>query len=374
MSFIGAGTIGSGVAGELMTAPEAIQEVYGALTVLNGKDVFSRIRGSEFLEPFTRNVFGGNGYTEKKREMMVYGRKGGDGDYRNTIKRKPKAYTKQYNIEDTTVGDVDFTNNMIEEAMKNNQPLSNLVQPIMEGIAQWYLTRYLPYSPYISLLEIPESGGNFHAQNGMLLDVEVPDYYLKPGQSTTRNHWMTIANSSGVEAEDINAGIERLAGYIDTMESDVVIYGSSTTLAQLYTIYNEPANQDIFWRTGEPMTTIGAAQFIKNDMLPKDFLLFVNGGTDHLLTRNQESDPNFRGLRRYMEQGVVKFEDEMDLIGNKFKVGAEGWFMDGRSDALLMDINKNRSNSDRIMQEAGFTAVQSFADSLETRIDDTLRR
>jgi len=39
-----------------------------------------------------------------------------------------------------------------------------------------------------------------------------------------------------------------------------------------------------------------------------------------------------------------------------------------------MDINKARYNADRIMQTAGFTAIETYVESLEARIDDTYRR
>jgi len=224
-------------------------------------------------------------------------------------------------------------------------------------------------------LNVPTNAFTFWGtEYGMLRNTVVPEYYLKPGKSTTRQHWMAIEKSTGIEATDIMAGIQRLAEYVDTMEGDVIVYGSGTTLAQVYTVYNDAMKQDEFWRTGEPMDIIGGVNFIKNDMLPTDFLLFVNGGADFLLTKNQSSNPDFRGVGTYKENGVIKFEDEMDLVGTKFKVHAEKWYMDGMTDALIMDINPARNNASNIMQTAGFTAIDTYVASLEARIDDTLRR
>lgn len=373
--IVGAGLGGSTVNGELMTAPDAIQEVYSALEAMNGKEIFEMVRGSQFLEPFTREVYGGNGYTEKHKEIEVYGRKGGDKDYRNTINKKEVVKTKTYNTDATTVGDVDFTQAMVERAQRTpGVALSDLVEPKMMAIARWYVTRYLPYSPYISLLDKPTDGGDFWNENGMLLNTVVPERYLKPGRDTTRNHWMSVAQSTGVEAEDISAAIERLTDYVDTFEGDVVIYGSTNTLAKMQSIYNEPANKDTFWRTGEPMTVIREAKFIANDLLPKDFLLFVNGGADFLLTKNMEPLPEFRGMATFREDGRKLYEDEADLIGSKFKVYPEAWYMDGRTDAVIMDINESRWNADREMQAGGFTAIDTYRDSLLARIDDTYRR
>lgn len=376
MSIIGTGGLGTTTVGELVYAPEAIQEVYSALTVLNGKDIYASVRGAQFLDPFTREIFGGNGFTESHKELIVNGRKGGDGDYRNTVKRKEKVNTRTYLTEATTLGDVDFTNKMIDEAREKNLSLTDLIRPQMESIAKWYTQRYLAYSPYIALLALPTDGGNFWTEFGMCRNTVVPSYYMKPGKSTTRQHWMTIEKTTGVEATDIMAGIQTLAEYVDTMEDDVVIYGSGTTLSKVYTIYNDPINKDIFWRTGEPVAEVGGAKFIKNDMLPTDFLLFVNGGSDFLLTKNQSANPDFRGLGTYREEGVIKFEDEADLVGTKFKVHAESYNMDGRTDALIMDIKggTGRFHATRVMQSAGITAVSDYVTALEARIDDTYRR
>ncbi len=371
---IGAGQLGAATTGELMTAPEALQEVYSALTAMNGKDVYATVRGAQFLEPFTRQLFQGNGYTEKHKELIVNGRKGGDGDYRNTIKRKEKVNTRTYTTEATTLGDVDFTMNMLEEAMENQLDLTSLIRPQMESIAKWYTQRYLVYSPYIALLHVPADAHGFWADFGMVRNTVVPESYLKPGKSTTRQHWMAIEKATGVEATDISAGIERLTEYVDTLDDDVVIYGAGTTLSKMYTLYDSPVNVDTFWRTGEPINEVEGVKFIKNDMLPTDFLLFVNGGADHLLTRNQSKNPAFRGLGAFKEETAIKFEDEMDLVGTKFKVFPENWFLDGKTDCLIMDINKTRFNSDRIMQAGGFTAIETYVESLEARIDDTYRR
>ena len=374
MSIIGAGSVGATVAGELINAPDAIQEVYSALEVLNGKDVYASVRGADFLNPFTRQIFGGNGYSEAHKELMVNGRKGGDGDFRNTIKRKAIVNTRTFNTEATTLGDVDFTNKLIDDAEERNVSLSDLIKPQMESIAKWYTQRYLVYSPYIALLTVPADAHTFWGANGMVRNTVVPEYYLEAGVSTTRQHWMTIAANTGVAATDISAGIERLAEYVDVLDDDIVIYGSGTTLSQVYTVYNDTINKDIFWRTGEPIAEIQGAKFIKNDMLPKDFLLFVNGGAEFLLTKNQSANENFRGLGTYKEEGIMKFEDERDLVGTKFKVHAESYNMDGKTDALIMDIKKTRFHATQVMQTAGFNAVASYVASLENRIDDTYRR
>jgi len=374
MSIIGVGGLGATTAGELMYAPEAIQEVYTALTVLNGKDIYASVRGSQFLDPFTRQIFGGNGYVEEHKSLVVNGRKGGDGDYRNTIKRKEKSNTRTFGAESTTLGDVDFTMKMLETAVKKGIPVADLIRPQMESIAKWYTQRYLAFSPYIALLDVPTDGYSFWNEFGMVRNTVVPESYVKPGKSTTRQHWMAIEANTGVSAPDIMAGIQRLAEYVDTMEDDVFIYASGTTLAKVFTVYNDPISKDIFWRTGEPYQEVGGAKFIKNDMIPTDFLLFVNGGADFLLTRNQSQNPDFRGLKTYKETGVIKFEDEYDLVGTKFKVEEESWVMEGTTDALIMDINKTRFNSDRIMQPGGFAEIETYINSLEARIDDTYRR
>jgi len=48
--------------------------------------------------------------------------------------------------------------------------------------------------------------------------------------------------------------------------------------------------------------------------------------------------------------------------------------MEGTTDALIMDINKTRFNSNRIMQPGGFAEIETYINSLEARIDDTYRR
>ena len=374
MSIIGVGGLGATTAGELMYAPEAIQEVYTALTVLNGKDIYAAVRGSQFLDPFTRQLFGGNGFVEEHKELVVNGRKGGDVDYRNTIKRKEKSNTRTFNTEATTLGDVDFTMKMLDTATEKGIPVADLIRPQMESIAKWYTQRYLAYSPYIALLTEPTNAFSFWSEFGMVRNTVVPEYYLKPGKSTTRQHWMAVEKDTGVAAEDISAGIQRLAEYVDTMEDDVFIYASGTTLAKVFTVYNDPISADTFWRTGEPYQEVAGAKFIKNDMIPTDFLLFVNGGSDFLLTRNQSQNPSYRGMGTYKENAVIKFDDEIDLVGTKFKVHAENWYMEGSTDALIMDINKARYNASRIMQADGFTAIETYVTSLEARIDDTYRR
>lgn len=374
MSTIGTGLVGSYSKGELMAAPEAMQEVYTALTVLNGKDIYAEVKGAQFLTPFTREVFGGNGYVETHKELIVNGRKGGDGDYRNTVKRKEKAYKRTYFTEATTIGDVDFSMRMIEDAKKKGLNLSDLVAPKMESIARWYTRRYLAYSPYISLFEVPTDGGDFWSENGMVLNTVVPEYYVEPGKSTTRNHWMAIKESVGVSGDDILEGRNKLSEYVDVYPSDVVIYASNTTLGKVFSIYNEPANKDEFFRTGEPMWSVGGCRFIENDMIPEDFLLFVNANAEWLLTKNMEENAAFRGMDAYKENAAIKIDDEEDLVGMKFKIHPESWSMDGRTDALIMDINAERYNVNREMQADGFTAILNYVASLEARIDYTLRR
>lgn len=315
------------------------------LESMNSPEALPMLKGMDFLNEFIRQVEGVNGTTEGVEEYRVYA--SDDGSYADALTYK-ESYEKWYfTRQGFVVKDKDFTQDLLQQADELDQDLSTIVNQRIQAIAKLYLNAYLPNRAYETLFQVPNAGGKYRtAPIGFLRDVELSEeaFKLAPNSDSflVRNHYRCIGDgAAGVKADDIEDMVEYLSEYNDISDGNIVSIGSRYTLYKLQNTLMDTINKDVFNRTGQPTYEICGVQFIVNEFMPKDWLLFVAGDAPHLITKLVSPKPYLRGMAMYKEHGFQKLENIYDLAGSVFKIMPEGYHLTGRHYGAFLYIGKD---------------------------------
>lgn len=100
--------------------------------------------------------------------------------------------------------------------------------------------------------------------------------------------------------------------------------------------------------------------------MPKDWLLFVAGDADHLITKLVSPKPYLRGMAIYKEQGFQKLENIYDLAGSVFKIMPEGYHLTGRHYGAFLYIGKDLGSpvteNERVTRKCSEEQLQLLSD------------
>ena len=86
--------------------------------------------------------------------------------------------------------------------------------------------------------------------------------------------------------------VELLSEYVDVSDSNIIALASRSTLFKLKNTLAFEGNIDVFSRTGTPTETICGVQFVINDYIPKNKILFLNGDADHIVSKLVSPKPD----------------------------------------------------------------------------------
>jgi hypothetical protein len=316
-----------------------IINIISTLETLNSPEVFNKIQGSGFLDSFIKEVPGLQGHTEGYKEYEVYA--SDDGLFQDADNYQERYITWSFYRKGYSVKGADFSQALIEDAYESGKDLTVLVNEKIEIIRRMYTQEYLPNVAYETLFTVPVSGGKYSDNFGFLRDVEVADSMLKPfAENNVRNHFMVSAAPGAPTVDDINKVVEYLGEYKDITESEIIALGTRSTLATLKNTLEFEGNRDTFARTMQPTEEIAGVQFIKNDYMPKNVLLFVAGGASHLISKLVSPKPEMRGLALRKEQGTFqKLETVSDITNTIFKIMPEGYHLTGRHYGAFLGLN-----------------------------------
>lgn len=318
----------NGIGDFLEIQDKNIIKIIRDLESMNSPQALPMLKGMDFLNTFIRQIEGVNGTTEGYQEYRVYA--SDDGSFADALTYKENYAKWYFTRQGFVVKDKDFTQDLLQHAEETDQDLSVIVNERINAIAKMYLNGYLPNRAYETLFQIPEAGGEYRtAPIGFLRDVELSEEWFKLAPTSdeflVRNHYRCIKDDNGlVSADDIEDMVEYLSEYNDINDGNIIGLGSRYSLYKLRSTLEDKANVDIFNRTGQPTQDICGVQFIINEFMPKDWLLFVAGDAPHLITKLVSPKPYMRGMAIYKEQGFQKLEDIYDLVGSQFKIMPEG--------------------------------------------------
>lgn len=338
----------NGIGDFLEIQDKNIVKIIKDLESMNSPLALPMLKGMDFLNSFTRQIEGVNGTTEGFQEYRVYA--SDDGSFSDALTYK-ESYAKWYfTRQGFVVKDKDFTQDLLQQAEETDQDLSVIVNEKIQAIAKMYLNGYLPNRAYETLFQIPAAGGEYRtAPIGFLRDVELSEEWFKITPSSDafliRNHYRCIGNTTkGVLADDIEDMVEYLSEYNDISDSNIVGLGSRYSLYKLSNTLMDTVNKDIFNRTGQPTQDICGVQFIINEFMPKDWLLFVAGDAPHLITKLVSPKPYMRGMAIYKENGFQKLESIYDLVGSQFKIMPEGYHLTGRHYGAFLYLGADKGS------------------------------
>lgn len=350
---------GSANAGKFLEkADDNVLTITSGLDAVNSPEATKKVKGLDALKPFIRVLNGLNGHTEVVKSWNVWGIEDGDQSDAPTTNETYESWF--YTRKGLKIKDFDFSSKLIEDAYEAGKPLAPLVQERVKGISQWYLQKYLPNSIYLPLMVVPtgaDAASYRAAPKGFLNGTPVPQELLKPGiTNLTRQHYLGVDNATaGCTFEDIENVVEMMSEYIDISDSNIIGMATRATLSKLKSTLAYTGNQDIFARSGVPVETIAGVQFMINDMIPKNKILFLNGDANDIITKLESPKADMRGLAIQKTEGFRSMESISDFVGSFYRVMPEGAFVTGRHQGCWLDIGHD-SQSGAVggeMAEAG---------------------
>lgn len=359
----------------LNNADENVTSIVAVLDAINSEEALPQLKGMDFLKPFITQIEGVEGHTEGERDYQVFASDDGSYSDANTYK---ESYTKwRFTRRGYVVKDKDFTKEMVREADELNKDLSVIVNTRMKAISDMYLNRFIPNISYEPLFIVPEEGGEYTSKpEGFLRNVKVNPMKLKLGSQQeeylVRNHYRAIKNpTTGVEADDIEDILEFLSEYRDITDTNIIGIGSRRSLYKLRSCLKWEGNMDVFNRTGLPAYPICGVLFIVNDFMPKDWLLFLDGQADKLITQLVSPKVKYRGIAIEKEKGFEKVETIQDMMGSFFRIQPTGYHLTGRHKGCFLyigeeigtataDPNKNRTTKLCSQEELNLLSAHAF--------------
>lgn len=244
----------------------------------------------------------------------------------------------------------------------------------MDTVISTYVTKVYPAMFYKSIFKVPNAGGEYNANFGLLRNVTLDGIMLANVDDTAtagsknsviRNHYKAIAKPStvagqlGVTPEDIDNVKRYLLNYTDNEGKEIVAITSSIVINTLAKFYSYEPTKDYFLENGIPSVKINGIHFVEADtVIPEDFIFFavydpvVEQG--HLLTKVINPYPEYQGLRIDIEGVNFGWEsvDEYNLKEVKVVMGEMDVHLTGRYRGLWLDCG-NRPNTDGLMTQGG---------------------
>lgn len=335
-----------GIGKYLETADQNIIEIISGVESMNSLQAIPRLRGMDFLNTFIRTIEGVQGHTEGFKDYKVFA--SDDGSFSDAVSYKESYETWTFGRRGYTVKDKDFTHEMLDMAYEEGKDLSKIVADRMIAISRMYLNDYLPNVAYETLFEVPEEGGRYYGSpvgflRNTVVDPDMLKVYAQGDEYLTRNHYRTISGDN-VSANDIEDIVEFLSEYRDITDGNIVAVANRSTLYKLQNTLMYDANKDIFNRTGQPTQTICGTQFIINDFIPKNWVLFIAGEASHLITKLVSPKADRRGMAIVAEKGLTKLENVHDLVGSQFKILPEGYHLTGRHYGCFLYIGPKKGD------------------------------
>lgn len=357
----------NGIGTYLAGANNDALKIVGALDSVNSNEVIRQVKGMDFLNTFIRDFEGQNGATEGFEESKLFFTD--DSPYTDAQTYKETFKTWTYNKKGYILKDFDFSLQLIEDAYEKSQDLSSLVDKRVRNVSSLYLNEFLPNIAYESLCQVPTDAQDYYyAPKGFLRNTVVDSSILKPhAVSTTRNHYKAIESATaGPTVEDIESVVEFMSEYIDVDDGNIIALGTRGSLFKLKNTLAYEGNQDIFARTGTPVETICGIQFMVNDWMPRNKILFLYGNAQSIITKLISPKTDRRGLSIIKDNGFENMDSLNSFIGSYYKIQPLGYNVTGRRYGVWLDLAHD-AEADGSMSATGLAELTAHATYLKNR-------
>jgi len=364
---------GSVTAGEFVSVDHSrvVDEINVALDAVNSADIEVGLNDMKLIERFIMTKEGRPGTYEVFEDFEPFFQS--DGAYLDPEEYK-KTYDKwTFNRQSYTVKNGSFEPEMFKKWKENGiDPTNELLDKTMK-IIEKYNNVYKPNIVFETLMTVPTTAGGFYSKFGFARNTAVKksaiiDYNPTATDgalgSLTRNHYRAINSNVGVSIEDVTFVKDYIAEYQGVDENNLICLGNSSSLTQFRNLYSDfsPTTETILNGgivDGVQGWEVDGISLIKTKMLPRNMLLFIDGGIESLITKLVSTVAEYRGLSIIPENKLIKFEDVQSLQGSKFIILDEGYHLTGRLSGLWLDIDPARydGSGTRLMQSAGFTEL-----------------
>lgn len=296
------------------------------------------------------------------------------GTYTDTVPVKSKQMTWEMGVLDLESKVMNTTQLELKTFKRNHISIIPEFVKAMDTVISTYVTKVYPAMFYKSIFKVPNAGGEYNANFGLLRNVTLDGIMLAnvddtavagTKNSVVRNHYRAVAKPSsvagqlGITPEDIDDVKRYLLNYTDNEGKEIVAITSSIIINTLSKFYSYEPTKDYFLENGIPSIKINGIHFVEADtVIPEDFIFFavydpvVEQG--HLLTKVVNPYPEYQGLRLDIENGNFGWEsiNEFNLKEVKVVVGEMDVHLTGRYRGLWLDCG-NRPNSDGLMTQDG---------------------
>ena len=294
--------------------------------------------------------------------------------YADPIPVKAKQMSWEMGVRDLESKVMNTTQLELKTFKRNHISIIPEFVKAMDTVISTYVTKVYPAMFYKSIFKVPNAGGEYNANFGLLRNVTLDGIMLANVDDTAtagsknsviRNHYRAIAKPStvagqlGVTPEDIDNVKRYLLNYTDNEGKEIVAVTSSVIINTLAKFYSYEPTKDYFLENGIPSIKINGIHFVEADtVIPEDFIFFtvydpvVEQG--HLLTKVINPYPEYQGLRIDVEGANFGWEsiDEYKLKEVKVVVGETDVHLTGRYRGLWLDCG-NRPNTDGLMTQGG---------------------
>ena len=294
--------------------------------------------------------------------------------YADPIPVKAKQMSWEMGVRDLESKVMNTTQLELKTFKRNHISIIPEFVKAMDTVISTYVTKVYPAMFYKSIFKVPNEGGEYNANFGLLRKVTLDGIMLANVDDTAtagsknsviRNHYRAIAKPStvagqlGVTPDDIDDVKRYLLNYTDNEGKEIVAVTSSVIINTLAKFYSYEPTKDYFLEYGIPSIKINGIHFVEADtVIPEDFIFFavydpvVEQG--HLLTKVINPYAENQGLRVDIENTNFGWEsvDEYNLKEVKVVVGEMDVHLTGRYRGLWLDCG-NRPNTDGLMTQGG---------------------
>jgi len=346
---------------------EGMLTAISGLDAVNDAEVYPKLAGIDMIAPYMTEVQGVEGHRVESESMKIYwsekaltGNVQGHNKSVGSFELSRKGYfTKNFKF------DID----MERQAKERNMDLMKLITDTTNGAINSYRDTYLPNIVYYTLIRgsnmndaIPALNTNFYGAFGAVRGANVTN--VNVGKSGTGvNHWFAIKGDN-LTAEDIKRVSGEMKKYKTYSRRGVIAMANSDTLWEVLNTINYAGNKDEFQKTGIPAYSIAGVKLVENEYIPDGKILFLDAGKKDIIHRMVSPVAEYRGLGIFQEKGFPIFDNPQVLEGSMFEIFAEGYFIMNRTAIAWLDLDtKDATNG--LMQAAGFTALEAYADGLK---------
>lgn len=294
--------------------------------------------------------------------------------YADPIPVKAKQMSWEMGVRDLESKVMNTTQLELKTFKRNHISIIPEFVKAMDTVISTYVTKVYPAMFYKSIFKVPNTGGEYNANFGLLRNVTLDGIMLANVDDTAtagsknsiiRNHYRaitkpsTVAGQLGVTPDDIDDVKRYLLNYTDNEGKEIVAVTSSVIINTLAKFYSYEPTKDYFLEYGIPSIKINGIHFVEADtVIPEDFIFFavydpvVEQG--HLLTKVINPYAENQGLRVDIENANFGWEsvDEYNLKEVKVVMGEMDIHLTGRYRGLWLDCG-NRPNTNGLMTQGG---------------------